>query len=428
MMNAPVSRFWHWLTTNPRATGLAVIGGLLLLAASAIAAHSLKFDDHTPVNRNDWRYGADASRSQVKKQFSQPQLIPPEQFDTINVSTAPQLIAAIAQANAKGGQVAIYLASGEYVLAKTLHITADNVWLLSRSTNPYQVVLRGLGMKATEGVHNLITVSADHFALDGVTLTDSPNHLIQIAAERGASFAVMRNCIFQDSYEQMIKVSYDQHKRPDKLSYGGVVEHSIFQYTQGIAPNFYTGGIDALGALQWRVEDNVFRDIASPDKHIAQHAIHFWVNSADNLIRNNLLIDNDRGIGFGMVQSQRRTDTLKYFNQGGRIEGNLIYHADNGDPYGDTGIVLEASPDTVISNNTIVLEHSYPRAIEYRFVETQNVLVADNAANKMIRSRNGGQARLVNNTENLTDADFAEQLQLHLSRLNIETLYQPIEL
>jgi hypothetical protein len=50
------------------------------------------------------------------------------------------------------------------------------------------VVISGCGMRKTKRVHNLIRVSAKHFTLDGITLQQAGNHLIQIAGEQNADF------------------------------------------------------------------------------------------------------------------------------------------------------------------------------------------------------------------------------------------------
>lgn len=366
------------------------------------------------------------SPSTVLKKFNLPQLVPPENFSVTQVNSTAELLKAVSVANENGGKTAIYLHDGEYVLRKSLVIRANDIMFLSVSADPYKVTLRGLGMKRTSRVNNIFQVRASGFVLDGIRLTEAPNHLIQIAAENNANRPIIRNCILQDSYEQLVKVSYDQVSRPQNISHDGIVEHCIFQYTQGIAPYFYTGGIDALGAKRWRVENNIFKDIASPGKHIAQHAVHFWINSSGNIIRNNIFIDNDRAIGFGMKQWIPEEKDLEYFSKGGIISGNIIYHANNGDIYADTGIILEASPQTIVKGNYILMQHSYPRAIEYRFKETKEALIEGNFTNKAIRSRDGGKAILTNNQENLDPLVFFTQLEQAMKAQQIVSLDYPI--
>jgi hypothetical protein len=364
--------------------------------------------------------------STIAKTFSSPVTKPPSHFTVVRVSSSQELKNAIDAAHKRGGQTAIYLANGEYQMDKTIRITVPDIMLLSQSHNPYETTIRGAGMKRTSKVQNILEVRSHGFVLDGIRLTDAPNHLIQIAAENNASRPIIRNCILQDSYEQLLKVSYDQFKRAKNISYDGVVEQRIFQYTKGRAPYYYTGGIDALGAKNWRVENNIFKDIASPAKRIAQHAVHFWVNSSGNVVRNNIFIDNDRAIGFGMKQKRREGKTLDYSSKGGEISGNIIYHADNDDPFADTGIVLEASPNTLITENYILMQHSYPRAIEYRFEETTNVLITHNHTNKMIRARDGGSAFLKGNRQNMDELDFFAVLEQALKQQNITHLAMPI--
>lgn len=53
----------------------------------------------------------------------------------------------------------------------------------------------------------LIDVSASMFKLSGITLRESGNHLIQIRAEKDVDDFTLTNCVLQNSYEQMIKVS-----------------------------------------------------------------------------------------------------------------------------------------------------------------------------------------------------------------------------
>ena len=255
----------------------------------------------------------------------------------------------------------------------------------------------------------LIKVFANHFSIDGITLQNANFHLIQIAGEHNADYPVVCNCILQDSYQQLFKGTLGS-KAPDIASDFGLIENCTFKYSAGIGPQYYIGGIDVHGINNWVIRNNNFKDIASPRLRIAEHTIHVWHNSSNNLVENNLIEDCDRGIGFGMGQAMNSLNT-SYSNRGGIIRNNTIIHSDNNDHYADVGTVIESSPDTLIENNRIWLGHKYPNAIEYRFPSTQNVFLKNNITNKDIVSRNGAKAQRSNNK---TNATLEEVLEDHL--------------
>lgn len=304
----------------------------------------------------------------------------------IYVKSINQLAIAVSKAN-KTGHVKIILAPGIYEQSKTISITAPYITLTSSDMRPERTIIKGSGMQKTKGVDNLIRVSGHHFTLDGISLRNSGNHLIQIAGEQNADYPVLRNCVLQDAYEQMVKVSYNRNT--GIASDFGLIENCHFEYTQGIGPQYYIGGVDVHGGQDWVVKNNTFIGIASPEKKIAEHAIHFWNNTQNIRVENNTIVNCDRGIGFGMPNRP---------NFGGLIHNNLILHANNSHPRADTGIVLEESQGTIVTNNRILLLHNYANAIEYRFKQTKNVLIKNNIVNKRIRSRNGGKAKLESNT------------------------------
>lgn len=318
----------------------------------------------------------------------------------ITVQNIQQLHAALRHAN-KHHNTHIKLAEGVYKTEQSLIIRGNGITLSSVSGNRNQVIITGLGMRQTRDVNNLIRVSGNHFTLDGITLQNAGNHLIQIAGEQNADYPILRNCVLKDGYEQLFKVSYN--RKTQVSSDYGLIENCVFSYSAGIGPQYYIGGIDVHGGHNWIVRNNVFKGIASPESKIAEHAIHFWNNTKDTLIEDNIIINCDRGIGFGMTNRP---------SFGGIIRNNIIVHNASHHPNADVGIVLEESPYTQVLNNKIYLSHSYPNSIEYRFSSTINVLIQGNLTNRPIRKRDGAQAKIIGNQRSRDLKDFlSPQLQ-----------------
>jgi len=322
----------------------------------------------------------------------------------VSVNSISQLNRELNKANRSNGHVSLDIEDGVYQLGHTLNIKADYIVLASKSGNPEKVILQG-GKIKNAGIPVLIKVFANHFSIDGITLRNAKAHLIQIAGEHNADYPVIRNCIFQDSYQQFVKISYDKKSRAASSSDFGLVEDSVFQYSEGIGPNYYIGGIDLHAGNSWIIRNNQFRDIASPGGSIAQHAIHAWNNAYNTIVENNIIEDCDRAIGFGLY-TRKRHPSIAFSHLGGIIRNNLIMHSDNNDPFADVGIIIEDSANTLIENNRIWLGHDYPNAIEYRFPSTQNVVIKNNITNKRIVSRNGARAVLSNNTTNAGKEDI----------------------
>ena len=326
---------------------------------------------------------------------------------TTTVGTVAQLESAVASANSSGGNRTILVLDGVYSLNGTLNVTAPNVTIAGQSGVRENVVIQGDAMSDTARIGNVIRVSGRNFRLSDVTLQKSGFHLIQIAGETGADAPVIRNCILRDAYQQMIKVSNDP-AAPGVSSDNGLVENCLFEYTAGIGPQFYIGGIDAHASKSWVVRNNTFRSIISPSRSVAEFAIHFWDGSANNTVEKNLIVNCDRGIGFGLDGKG---------NTGGIIRNNMIYHAANAGRFADAGIALTESPGTQVYNNTIVMDNSFPRAIEYRFAVTTGVLIANNLTNKPIVSRNGASGVVSKNVTNAVGSWFVNPARgdLHLA-------------
>jgi len=343
----------------------------------------------------------------------------PSNFKKYYISNSKELYGVIKEIDdKKSSSNILILEDGVYDVPSTLNITRPNTFIISFSGDPLEVVLQGSGMFESSDIVNIFTVKAPGFLLDGVTLKEVSNHLIQIKGEEGANFPIIRNSILQDAYQQLIKVTTGRQNRPSE---SGVIENCLFEYTAGIGPNFYIGGIDAHGVTNWLIRKNIFKYIASPAQQVSEYAIHLWGNAQNNIVDSNIIIDSDRGVGFGMG----RYKGDKFSNFAGVVSNNVIFHSDNTHPFADTGICLENSPKTIVEGNYIYLKHDYNSAIEYRFISTQQVKVQNNHVNKSISSRGGGQAELVNNNTELETVDFLIKMNKVLSTIEIASSIEP---
>jgi hypothetical protein len=315
------------------------------------------------------------------------------------VSTTTELKNAIIAANNDGGNRTILIADGSYQIASIEwypYITASDVVFRSLSGIRDNVMLTGNGMiDVAPNVESGFYLVGDNITIADLTIKDVGNHGI---ATQGDNLFV-HNVRIQDTFEQMIKGT-----SADDGADFGIVQCSLFEYTAGIGPQWYIGGLDIHKGDQWIVRDNIFRNIASPEGSTAEHAVHFWNNSANNIVERNWIINCDRGIGFGLGDSP---------NEGGIIRNNMIYN-DGAGPFNDVGIGIQSSPNTQIYNNSIHIQ--YFNAIEYRFPITLGVEIANNLCNRNISSQNGAVANLTTNIDDASDEWFLDisQGDLHL--------------
>jgi hypothetical protein len=325
----------------------------------------------------------------------------------ISVSTVSQLANAVSNANTSGGNTTILLHDGTYTLSATLYINSSNVTVASVSGNRENVVIQGDSMSGSAKVGNIFRVAGSNFSIRDVTLQKCGWHTIQIAGESNTDSPTVRNCVLRDAYEQLLKISVDLADTSVSAD-NGIVENCLFEYTAGVGPQYYIGGIDAHGSRNWIVRNNTFKSIISPSSSVAEFAIHFWDNSANNTVENNLILNCDRGIGFGMDGRG---------NTAGTIRNNMIYHAIGKGSFADVGISLMESPNTQVYNNTVFMENDFPYSIEYRFTSTTNVLIANNLTNKPIANRNGASGTAVKNVTNAVAAWFVNPSvgDLHLA-------------
>ncbi len=308
---------------------------------------------------------------------------------TVTVSSTAELTAAVFALNNFDGPRTILLRDGVYTLTdyNYIYLVQPGVTFRGLSGNRDAVVLQGDSVFLPDGsrtggtVGNVIGVAADSFTLENLSIGNCANHAVQLQLD--IDNCVFRNVRFFNTGEQMLKVPSNGSA---DHSDNGLVEDCLFEYPAGIGPQWYIGGVDAHRARNWTVRRCTFRNIRSPSDDVAEHAIHFWDSCVDITVEQNLIVDCDRGIGFGLGTSP---------TTGGVIRNNMLYHRAVAG-FADVGIGLESAANVQVYNNTIFLQSGYPHAIEYRFAAT-NAQIYNNLTNALIRQRDGATATLGNN-------------------------------
>jgi hypothetical protein len=309
--------------------------------------------------------------------------------DTILVNNYNELYYVIE--NASQGD-SIVIANGIYDHYQgVLPVRASNITIMSQSGNRDSVIINGLDMLdfgSQYGIGIFTTDSGD--TLHNVTISDITIRNVGgncIYSNTDIDSLRIINCKFADAGEQFIKI---RSVSDTLMSENGIIENCLFEYSADTGPQYYIGGIEVQKGKNWIIRNNILKNIKSPELTAAQHAITFW-NDPDNiLVEKNLIINCDQGIRFGLDIRG---------NTGGIIRNNMIYCAGI---VGESGISLHTSPGTDVYNNSIFIDGDYYlAAIEYRYSETQDIVISNNLTNKEIMSRNGAMGRVENN---ITDA------------------------
>ncbi|HTP11232.1 MAG TPA: hypothetical protein VMP08_23415 [Anaerolineae bacterium] len=332
--------------------------------------------------------------------------LPPPGGNIVNVSTVQQLEDAV---NAATSGTTILIANGTYNLDGVyLRIAAPNVTLRSASGDREAVILDG-NYVTTE----IIQIVASNVTVADLTLREAYYHPIHVMS--GDTIHTLNTLIYNvhliDPGEQAIKIN------PATDGYytdNGVIACSHIELTDAGRPNIrnncYTGGIDAHQSRGWIIRDNLIEGFWC-SSGLSEHGIHLWRGCRDTTVERNILKNNARGIGFGLVTSGNgRTypDNVcpaasGYVDDyGGVIRNNFVYANSASlfsSEYGfDCGICVWNSCNARILHNTVYsTDPAYTfSSIEWRFSNTTATLI-NNLVNGQMRERDGAQGTLSNN-------------------------------
>jgi hypothetical protein len=351
-------------------------------------------------------------------------VLPPAGGPTIQVDDVGELVTAVNSA-APGTTIliedGIYLLNGAYLLLDT-----PGVSLRGESGDREAVVLDG-NYQTTE----ILQIVASNVVIADMTLRKAYNHPIHVMSSTSAhtTGTLIYNVHVIDPGQQAIKINpVDASHFPDQ----GVIACSRIELTEEgrsqIRDNCYTGGIDAHQARDWEIRDNTIGGFWCASG-LSEHAIHFWRGSRDTIVERNRLVDNARGVGFGLATSgpgRAYNDNPCPSAAGGYVDhyGGLIRNnfisAAQADLFisqsgFDCGICLWNACQVQASHNSIFSTQPPFSSIEWRFANTQ-AEVANNLTSHLMRERDGATAVLSGNVTNATGGWFVDVLSgnLHL--------------
>ena len=292
----------------------------------------------------------------------------------------------------------ILLEDGTYSTG-ALNFHAPHVTLRSKSGNRASVIIDG-------GYHTreIIFISASNVTVANMTIKRAYDHPVHIVG--GGHYALLYNLNIVDAREQFIKVN----PRGGDYADFGTIACSLLEMTDAgrayiqanPAPEYlcYTGGVDAHQAWGWTVRDNTIKNIYCTNGRIAEHAIHFWNSCREPTVERNWLVNNARGIGFGLGTrggqriypdnplSGTGLSATDVQHIGGVIRNNFVF---GNTPYFDTGIGLEQAWNVSVFHNTVYSAKG-GLGIDIRFVNS-NPSVKNNLAYPFIDLRAGGKPR-----------------------------------
>jgi hypothetical protein len=350
--------------------------------------------------------------------------------NVVHVSTASELVSAV---NGATSGDTILLADGSYDLdGQALWIDVPGVTIRSASGNRDAAVIDGHYV-TTE----IVTVAASNVTVADLTLRRARTHPIHVVSTAGGSTLNTRiyNVHIVDPGQQAIKIN--PHVAQVTYADGGEIACSHIELTDAGRPwvwsingSCYTGGVDAHQARDWTIRDNRIEGFWC-NNDLAEHGIHMWRGCRDTIVERNVLVDNARGVGFGLATSGvARTYTddpcpgvSGYVDHyGGVIRNNVAFAGDSGlfaSEYGfDCGLCFwqacgaRALHNTVYSSN---VARSFS-SIEWRFSNT-HAEIANNLVNYAMMERDGASATLSGNVVTAQPGWFVDAGagDLHLS-------------
>ncbi len=338
---------------------------------------------------------------QIDNDWCEP--LPAPTGNIVNVSTVNQLRNTVNNANPGD---TILVTDGTYNLDGVyLRLDVPNISVRSQSGDREAVILNG-NYITTE----IFQIVASDVTIADLTLREAYDHPIHVSTgeEDHTLNTLIYNVHIMDPGQQAIKIN------PSGSGYytdDGTIACSHIELTDAGRPhirdNCYTGGIDAHQSRGWVIRDNQIEGFWCDDG-LSEHGIHLWRGCRDTLIERNVLNDNARGIGLGLVtDGSGRTypddpcpSAVGYVDDFGGIIRNNFISANSLDLFAsedgfDCGICLWNACNAQALHNTVYTADpaSTFSSIEWRFPNTLAV-ISNNLANDEMRERDDARGKI----------------------------------
>jgi len=328
--------------------------------------------------------------------------LPAPTGNIVNVDTVAELVDAV---NGAAAGTTIMVADGTYNLdGAYLRVDTPNVTVRGASGNREAVILDG-NYDTTE----IFQIVASDVTIADLTLREAYYHPIHVSSTDGADTLNTRiyNVHIIDPGEQAIKINPYTGQNAQHFTDNGLIACSHIELTDAGRPhirnNCYTGGVDAHQSRGWTIRDNVIEGFWCASG-LSEHGIHMWRSCRDTTVERNILRDNARGIGFGLVTDGSGIRTYAdnpcptaegYVDDYGGIIRNNFIVANDPDLFAsssgfDCGICLWNSCNGSALHNTIYTADpgNTFSAMEWRFPNTL-ATITNNLANDALRERDG---------------------------------------
>ncbi|PTB99224.1 hypothetical protein C9993_04175 [Marinobacter sp. Z-F4-2] len=306
----------------------------------------------------------------------------------ISVETGDELHRAVLAAE---DNTIILLNAGEYSLNETIRITTDHITIRGGGETCADVVIKGSFMDDLDydyAPHGIWT-DASGLTVQNLTIRDFYEH--GIVLNPGAESPTFQNIRILDTGKQLIKANPTGFG--DGVD-GGLVEHSVFAYTEGPpmvdhgGGTGYTNGVDVHAGANWVIRNNHFENFHAPDHadHLWAPVVLMWNGARGTVVENNRFVNVDRAIAFGLLD--RSLD-----HSGGVIRNNHIdypegLYSDERRRGSDGAIIVWSSPGTIVEGNEVFARGNLNRSIEFRF-DTSGAKAINNTVDAPIGTRDG---------------------------------------